>query len=95
MVEFTQNSQQYIRYRDIVLQRAKEYREKNKEKIKENQRIRYKSLSQEEKNKLVEKRKEWFNRHTKEKQEEMKRKARDYAKNRYHNHIVVVMFKLI
>ena len=34
MVEFTQNSQQYIRYRDIVLQRAKEYREENKEKIK-------------------------------------------------------------
>ena len=90
MVEFTQNSQQYIRYRDIVLQRAKEYREKNKEKIKENQRIRYKSLSQEEKNKLVEKRKEWFNRQTKEKQEEMKRKAREYVKNRYHNHIVVV-----
>ena len=90
MVEFTQNSQQYIRYRDIVLQRAKEYREKNKEKIKENQRIRYKSLSQEEKNKLVEKRKEWVNRQTKEKQEEMKRKARQYAKNRYHNHIVVV-----
>ena len=34
MVKFTQNSQHYIRYRDIVLQRAKEYREKNKEKIK-------------------------------------------------------------
>ena len=45
MVEFTQNSEQYIRYRDIVLQRAKEYGEKIKKKIKENQRIRYKKLS--------------------------------------------------
>ena len=53
MVEFTQNSQQYIRYRDIVLQRAKEYREKNKEKIKSNQIIRYKNVSQEEKNNLL------------------------------------------
>ena len=40
MVEFTQNSPQYIRYKDIVLQRAKEYREENKERIKENQRSR-------------------------------------------------------
>ena len=30
-----QNSPQYIRYRDIALQRAKEYNKKNKEKIKE------------------------------------------------------------
>ena len=45
MVEFTLNSEQCIRYRDIVLQRAKEYREKIKKKIKENQRIRYKKLS--------------------------------------------------
>ena len=28
MVEFTQNSQQFIRYRDIVLPKVKEYREK-------------------------------------------------------------------
>ena len=84
MVELTQISQHYIRYRDIVLQRGKEYTEK------ENQRNRYKNLSQEEKNKLVEKREQWFNGQTEEKQEEMKRKAREYAKNRYHNHIVVV-----
>ena len=90
MAGFTQSSKQYIRHRDIVLQRAKEYREENKEKIKSNQRIRHKNLSQEEKNKFVEKRKEWFNRQTKEKQEEMKRKAKEHGKNRYHNHIVVV-----
>ena len=32
MVEFTQNSPQYIRYKDIVLQRAKEYREQKRKK---------------------------------------------------------------
>ena len=64
---------------------------KNKEKIKEYaRRNRYKNLSQEEKNKLVENRKAWFNRQSEERQNEMKRKARQYAKNRYHNHIVVI-----
>ena len=90
MVELTQNFVHYVRCKDIVLQRAKEYREKNKEKLKEYHRNRYKNVSCEEKIKLVKKRKEWFNRQTKEKQEEMKRKAREYAKNRYHNHIVAV-----
>ena len=64
---------------------------KNKEKIKEYaRRNRYKNLSQEEKNKLVENRKAWFNRQSEERQNEIKRKARQYAKNRYHNHIVVI-----
>ena len=58
--------------------------------IKEYQRNRYKNLSQEEKNKLVENRKAWFNRQTEEKQNVMRKKAREYAKNRYHNHIVVI-----
>ena len=80
----------YITYKDIVLQRAKEYREKNKGKIKKYQKNRYKILSQKEKIKLVGKRKEWFNKQTKERQDERKRKAREYAENRYHNHIVVV-----
>ena len=49
MAETSQNSTYYIRYKVIVSQRAKEYREKNKEKIKEYQKNRYKNLSQEEK----------------------------------------------
>ena len=80
----------YVRYKDIILQRAREYREKNKEKIKQYHRERYKNLSSEVKNKRVEKRKEWFNRLSKEKQHEMRRKAREYAKSRYHNHVVAV-----
>ena len=86
-----QNSVQFIRYRDIALQRSKKYWEDNKEKLKEYQRNKYRNLSQEEKKRRVEKRKEWFNNQTKEKQEEMKRKAREYSKNRYHNHIVVIV----
>ena len=65
--------------------------EKRIKKKKEYQKNRYKNLSHKEKSKLVEKRKEWFNKQTKEKQDEMKRKAREYAKNRYHNHIVIAV----
>ena len=54
------------------------------------QRKKYKSLSIEEKKNLVSKQKEWFNRQSKDKQDEMRKKARQYLKNRYYNHIVVV-----
>ena len=54
------------------------------------QREKYKSLSTEEKKNLVSKQKEWFNRQTKEKQDDTRRKAREYSKNRYYNHMVVV-----
>ena len=73
MVELSQNFVQHVRYKDIVLQRAKEYREKDKEKLKEYHKNRYKNLSSEEKIKLVEKRKEWFNRQTKEKQKSIQK----------------------
>ena len=67
-----------MRYRDIARQRAKEYYAKNKEKIKEMQREKYKSLSIGEKKNLASKQKEWFNRQTKEKQDDMRIKAREY-----------------
>ena len=44
MAERNQDSVYYIRYKDIVLQKAKEYREKNKEKLKKYQENRYKNL---------------------------------------------------
>lgn len=90
MSEKTQNSPQYIRYKDIVLQKAKEYYEKNKEKRKEYARNRYQNRSQEQKNKLVEYRKAWINKQDEDKRNEMKKRARKYAKNRYHNDIVAV-----
>ena len=90
MEKETQNLPQDIRYKVIVLKRSKEYAIKNKEKIKECQRKRYKNLNQEEKKRLFEKRKEWFNRQSEEKQEDMSRKAREYAKKYYHNHMGLV-----
>ena len=90
MSETNQNLTYYMRYRDTAKQRTKEYYAKNKEKIKEMQREKCKSLSTEEKKNLVSKQKEWFNRQTKEKQDDTRRKAREYSKNRYYNHMVVV-----
>ena len=90
MTVIGQNTSYYLEYQDIAKQQAKEYYLKNKEKIKEMQREKYESLSIEEKKNLVSRQKEWFNRQTKEKQDEMRRKAREYSKNRYYNHIVVV-----
>ena len=53
-------------------------------------REKYKKLSDEEKKKLVLKQKEWFNRQTKKEQDEMREKAKEYSKNTYYNHIVMV-----
>ena len=39
--------------------------------------------------KLILKQKEWFIQ-TKEKQDEMREKAREYSKNTYYNHLVMV-----
>ena len=90
MNEISQNLTYYMRYRDIEKQRAREYYVKNIKKIQESQREKYKNLSSEEKKNLVLKQKEWFNKQTKEKQDKMRRKAREYSKNRYYNHVVVV-----
>ena len=62
MTVIGQNTSYYLKYQDIAKQQAKEYYVKNKEKIKEIQREKYKSLSIEEKKNLVSKQKEWFNR---------------------------------
>ena len=71
ITEESQNIPQHVRYRDIALQRSKEYYQKNKEKIKEYAQNRYRNLTQEQKNKQVEYRKAWFNRQTEEKQNEI------------------------
>ena len=92
MVKETQNLPQYIRYKEIILKKFKEYATKNKEKIKECQRKRYKNLNQEEKKRLFEKRKEWFNRQSEEKREDMSRKARVSTKGYCHNHMVFVKY---
>ena len=83
---------QQIRYRDLVLRNTKERYEKNKEKRREYQRNRCANMTEEQKNTQVEHRKAWYNRQSKEKQVEMREKAKDYSKNSYHNHIIVVSY---
>ena len=55
MNETSQNSTYYMRYTGIINQNAREYHGKNKEKIKESQREKYKNISTEEKKKFIEK----------------------------------------
>ena len=47
-------------------------------------------MSQEQKNELVEYRKAWINKQDEDKRNKMKKRAREYAKSRYHNRIVAV-----
>ena len=80
---------QQVKCGDRVLQKAKEYYEKNKEKRKEYARNRYRNMTQEQQNKLVEYRKAWLNRQPEDKKNEMRKRAREYSKNRYHNLVFV------
>ena len=63
----TQNITYYIRYKDIVKERARANYAKNKDKIKEKQREKYKQMSENERKALVLKQKEWYDRQTDEK----------------------------
>ena len=47
-------------------------------------------MSDEVKKDLVLKQREWYNRQSDEKENEMKQKKKEYAKNRYYNHIIEV-----
>ena len=47
-------------------------------------------MSENEKKALVLKQKEWYDRETNGKKDEMKQKKREYSKNGYYNHIIEV-----
>ena len=81
---------QYIPYKEIVKQRALEYYYKNKEKIKEKAKIKYDSLTIEQKKKKQEYNKEWFNKLPIERQNELREISRQYRKNRYHNLMIAM-----
>ena len=81
---------QYIPYKEIVKQRALEYYYKNKEKIKEKAKIKYDSLTIEQKKKKQEYNKEWFNKLLIERQNELRESSRQYRKNRYHNLMIAM-----
>ena len=58
--------------------------------IKEKNKIKYDSLSPEDKKKRQEYRKEWYKNLPVEKQEQLKPRAREYQRNRYHNLMIAV-----
>ena len=58
--------------------------------ISQKRKDKYKQLSPEEKKKLADYNKQWFNRQSPERQLELRIKARKYHKNRYDNVMVMV-----
>ena len=71
----------YQVHRKSLLQKQRDFYENNKEMIKEQARIKYYSLSPEEKNKKSEYAKNWYNNLP----EDKRNVKREYAKNKYHN----------
>ena len=63
---------------------------KNKEKIKEKQREKYKQMTPDEIKNLVLKQKEWYEKLSDEKKDELKKRKEEQAKNRYYNNIIEV-----
>ena len=80
----------YVPYKEFVKKRALDYYYANKEIISEKNKNKYKSLSPEQKKKRQENTKWWLNKQSPEKQEELKQKAREYHRSRYHNLMVAV-----
>ena len=79
-------------YKEIVKKRALEYYYANKEVISQKRKEKYKQIPPEDKKKLVEYNKQWFNRQSPERQREIKQKASMYHKNRYDNLMVMVRY---
>ena len=80
----------YIPYKEVIKRRALDYYYANKEAISQRRKDKYKQLPPEDKKKLQEYNKQWFNKQTPERQLELREKARKYHKNRYDNMMVSV-----
>ena len=70
--------------------KALEYYYANKEVICKKSKSKWKSLSPEQTKKRQESAKWWLDKQSPEKKEELRHKARDCKKNRYHNHMLQV-----
>ena len=73
----------YQKNQNIILNKAKDYYKNNKERLKEQARDKYRSLSEEEKNKKREYRKNRFHNMSEEKKQRLKEYRKEYQKN-YH-----------
>ena len=69
-----------------------EYYYANKEAISQKRKEKYKQILPEDKKKLVEYNRQWFNRQSLERQRELQQKARKHHKNRYDNLMVRVKY---
>ena len=79
-----------VPYKEVAKKTTLEYYYANKEIISEKNKNRYQSMSPEQKKKRQGYTKQWFNRQSPEKQGELRQKAREYHKDRYHNSMVAV-----
>ena len=86
----TESDIKYVPCKELVKERVLEYYHANKEAICQWRKDKYKLLPPEEKKRLQENNRQWYNNQTPEKQQEMRIKARKYNKNRYDNMMVVV-----
>ena len=80
----------YVPYKEVIKRRVLDYYYANKEAISQRRKDKYKQLPPEDKKKLQEYNKQWFNKQTPERQLELREKARKYHKNRYDNMMVSV-----
>ena len=80
----------YIPYKEVIKKRALEYYYADKEVISHKRKDKYKQLPIEDKKKLQEYNKEWFNKEMPEKQFELRQKARKYYTDKYDNMMVRV-----
>ena len=80
----------YVPYKEIAKKRALDYYYVNRGMIREKNKNRYQSLSPEQEIKRQEAFKRWYNNQSPEKKEDLREKAREYHKNRYHNLMIEV-----
>ena len=81
----------YVPYKEVVKKKALEYYYANKDAISQKRKDKYKQVSPEDKKKLLEYNKQWFDNQLSERQLELQQKARKY-KNRYDNLMVRVRY---
>ena len=90
MTDNFKNITKLVPYKEIAKKKALEYYHANKEAINQRRKERYKQLSIEDKQKLLEYNRCWFNNQSPERQLELREKARKYHKDRYNNKMVEV-----
>ena len=90
MTNNLESNKKLVPYREVVKKKALEYYYANKEAISQTRKEKYKQLSREEKKKLQEYNRRWFNNQSPERQLELRQKAKKYHKNRYDSMMVRV-----